>query len=147
MNALAVLKQDHQKVKDLFQEVSKGSDPNRRKELFDKIDTELEIHSHIEETIFYPILEQHEELSDMVAEAREEHQEAKSMLEELEDLGSDSDDFGSKLQGLMEAVEHHVQDEEGQMFPKVREVFDESQLEQLGQKLESAKGTAHRIAE
>jgi len=147
MNALAVLKQDHQRVKDLFQEVSKGSDPNRRKELFDKIDTELEIHSHIEETIFYPILEQHEELSDMVAEAREEHQEAKSMLEELEDLGSDSDDFGSKLQGLMEAVEHHVQDEEGQMFPKVREVFDESQLEQLGQKLESAKGTAHRVAE
>jgi hemerythrin superfamily protein len=82
----------------------------------------------------------------MVAEALEEHQEAKSMLEELEYSGTESDDFGSKLEDLMEAVEHHVQEEEGVMFPRVREVIDESQLEELGQKLESAKGTAHRKA-
>jgi hemerythrin superfamily protein len=147
MNALAVLEQDHQKVRDLFQEVNKDGDLNRRKELFDKIDTELEIHTHIEETIFYPFLERHDELTDMVAEALEEHQEAKSMLEELEYSSTESDDFGSKLEDLMEAVEHHVQEEEGVMFPRVREVFDESQLEELGQKLESAKGTAHRKAE
>jgi hemerythrin superfamily protein len=147
MNALAVLEQDHQKVRDLFQEVNKDGDLNRRKELFDKIDTELEIHTHIEETIFYPFLERHDELIDMVAEALEEHQEAKSMLEELEYSSTESDDFGSKLEDLMEAVEHHVQEEEGVMFPRVREVFDESQLEELGQKLESAKGTAHRKAE
>jgi hemerythrin superfamily protein len=146
MNALEVLKQDHQKVKGLFQEISKGSDPNKRKELFDQIDTELEIHAHIEETLFYPALETHEELKDMVAEALEEHQEVKIMLEELEELGSESHDFGSKLQELIESVEHHVEEEEGEMFPKVRQVFDEDELEQLGQELESAKGTAHRKA-
>ena len=146
MNALEVLKQDHQKVKGLFKEATGSLDQNKRKELFDKIDTELEIHAHIEETVFYPALETHEELKDLVAEALEEHQEVKIMLEELEELGSESHDFGSKLQELIESVEHHVEEEEGEMFPKVREVFDESQLEQLGQELESAKGTAHRKA-
>jgi hemerythrin superfamily protein len=146
MNALELLKQDHQKVKGLFQEVRKGSDRNRQKELFDKIDTELEIHTHIEETVFYPAIEAHEELKEMVAEAMEEHQEAKMLLEELEELGADNHDFGSKLQQLMEAVEHHVEEEEGEMFPKIREVFDQNELEQLGEELESAKGTAHRKA-
>jgi hemerythrin superfamily protein len=147
MNALEVLKQDHQKVKGLFQEVSKGGDPSNRKELFNKIDTELEIHAHIEETAFYPALNAYEELKDMVAEALEEHQVVKIMLEELEELGSESHDFGSKLQELIESVEHHVEEEEGEMFPKVRKIFDQSQLEQLGQALESAKGMAHRKVE
>ena len=146
MNALDILKQDHRKVKGLFQEIRKDSDRGKQKELFDKIDTELEIHTHIEETVFYPAIDEHEEFKDMVAEALEEHQEAKTLLEELEELGADDHDFGSKLQQLMEAVEHHVEEEEGEMFPKIQEVFDEDELEQLGQELESAKGTAHRKA-
>jgi hemerythrin superfamily protein len=146
MNALEVLKQDHQKVKGLFQEVKQATDQAKRKELFNEIDTELEIHAHIEETVFYPAIEEHEEFKDMVAEALEEHQEAKTLLDELEELGAESHDFGSKLQELIAAVEHHVEEEEGEMFPKIREVFDEDELEQLGQDLESAKGTQHREA-
>jgi hemerythrin superfamily protein len=146
MNALEILKQDHQKVKRLFQEARQAHDQTRRKDLFDRIDTELEIHAHIEETVFYPAIEEHEELKEMVAEALEEHQEAKTLLDELEELGADNHDFGSKLQQLMEAVEHHVEEEEGEMFPKIREVFDEDELEQLGQELESAKGTPSREA-
>jgi hemerythrin superfamily protein len=146
MNALELLKHDHQKVKELFQEASHASDTSKRKDLFDKIDTELEIHAHIEETVFYPAIEDHEELKDMVAEALEEHEEAKTLLEELEELGADSHEFGSKLQQLIEAVEHHVEEEEGQMFPKIREVFEEDELEQLGQDLESAKGIQNRQA-
>jgi hemerythrin superfamily protein len=146
MNALEVLKGDHQKVKGLFQEVRQATDQPKRKELFNKIDTELEIHAHIEETVFYPVIEEHEEFKDMVAEALEEHQEAKALLGELEELGADNHDFGSKLAELMEAVEHHVEEEEGEMFPKILEVFDQDELEQLGQELESAKGTQHRKA-
>jgi hemerythrin superfamily protein len=101
----------------------------------------LEIHAHIEETVFYPALEEHEELKQMVAEALEGHEEVKTLLAEIEDLGSESYDFGAKLQELMEAVEHHVSEEEGEMFPKVRDVFEESELAQLGKELESAKGT------
>jgi hemerythrin superfamily protein len=143
MNALEILKQDHQKVKELFQEATRG-EQNTRKDLFDKIDTELEIHAHIEETVFYPALEEHEELKDMVAEAFEEHQEVKTLLEEIEELGSESHDFGAKLQELMESVEHHVAEEEGEMFPKVREVFDERELEELGNQLNAAKGIQQR---
>ena len=146
MNALDILKQDHQKVKGLFQEMRKDSDRGRQKELFDKIDTELEIHTHIEETVFYPAVDEHEEFKDMIAEAREEHQEAKLLLDELEELGADDHDFGSKLQQLMEAVEHHVEEEEGEMFPKIQKVFTEDELEELGRDLEMAKGTAHRKA-
>jgi hemerythrin superfamily protein len=146
MNALDVLKQDHKKVKGFFQEVKQATDQTKRKDLFDEIDTELEIHAHIEETIFYPAIEEHQEFKDMVAEALEEHEEAKTLLEELEEIGAESHDFGSKLQELIEAVEHHVEEEEGKMFPKIQEVFDEDELEQLGQDLESAKGTQHHEA-
>jgi hypothetical protein len=118
MNALEILKQDHLKVKQLFEEATHASNRNQRKDLFDKSDTELEIHAHIEETVFYPALEQHEELQEMVAEALEEHREVKTLLEEIEELGSESHDFGGKLQELMESVEHHVAPEEGEMFPK-----------------------------
>jgi hemerythrin superfamily protein len=97
MNALEILKQDHQKVKQLFEETSHTSDQNKRKELFDKIDTELEIHAHIEETVFYPALEEHEELKQMVAEALEGHEEVKTLLAEIEDLGSESHDFGASF--------------------------------------------------
>ena len=146
MNALEILKQDHQKVKQLFKEATHASDPHKRKDLFDKIDTELEIHAHIEETVFYPALEQHKELQDMVAEALEEHQEVKTLLEEIEELGSESHEFGGKLQELMENVEHHVAEEEGEMFPKVREVFDERELNEIARQLNSAKGVQHREA-
>ena len=78
MNALELLKEDHQKVKKLFEETTKTSDRSRQKELFDEINSELEIHTHIEETVFYPTIEEQEELKDMVAEALEEHQQAKS---------------------------------------------------------------------
>jgi hemerythrin superfamily protein len=146
MNALEMLKQDHQKVKGLFQEATHATDTSKRKDLFNKIDTELEMHAHIEETVFYPAIEDHEELKDMVAEALEEHEEAKKLLDELEELGAESHDFSSKLQQLIEAVEHHVEEEEGEMFPKIREVFEEDELEQLGQDLESAKGIQSRQA-
>jgi hemerythrin superfamily protein len=144
MNALELLKQDHQKVKQLLEEATHASDQNNRKDLFDKIDTELEIHAHIEETVFYPALEQHEELQDMVAQALEEHQEVKTLLEEIEELGSESHDFGGKLQELMESVQNHVAEEEGEMFPKVREVLDERELDELARQLNSAKGVRQR---
>ena len=146
MDALELLKQDHQNVKELFQQADGTQDSNERKQLFNQIEAELEIHAHIEETVFYPALEEREELKDMVAEAREEHQEVKALLEEMEDLPSDNDEFDSKLQELQETVEHHVEEEEGEMFPKVRELFQQGELERLGSQLESAKGKQHRQA-
>jgi hemerythrin superfamily protein len=136
MDALELLTQDHQKVKE----------PKKKQQLFDQIETELEIHTHIEETVFYPAMEQHAELKDMVAEAREEHEEVKTLLEELEDLAPDDEEFENKLHLMIENVEHHAEEEEEEMFPKVREICDERSLSQLGKQLEAAKGKQQRAA-
>jgi hemerythrin superfamily protein len=147
MDALELLRRDHQKVKGLFEQAQAARDAAQRKQLFDQIDTELEIHAHIEETVFYPAVEQHEELKDMVEEALDEHEEVKTLLAEIEDLDIDNNtEFDSKLKELMDNVEHHVREEEGEMFPKVMQVMDKGTLEELGKELETAKGQQSRQA-
>ena len=146
MDALELLKQDHQKIKRLFKAVKEATDFNKRRQLFDQIETELEMHAHLEETVFYPAIEEYEQLKDIVAEALQEHQEAKTLLQEIEELGSEREEFDSNFEELMESVEHHVEEEEDEMFPKVRRHLDSSKLEQLGKELESLKGKQHRQA-
>ena len=145
MDALELLKQDHQKVKGLFKE-TEGAENSKKKQLFDQIDTELEIHARIEETVFYSAMEKHEELVDMVAEARDEHAEVRMLLQEIELLGSDLEGLSSKLTELVETVVHHIEEEEGEMFEKVRDLFNDEALEQLGKELQIAKGKQHRAA-
>lgn len=144
MDALELLKEDHQKVKRLFKQIEGTDDPAKRQELFDQIDTELEIHSHIEETIFYPALENFDELKDMVEKAWDEHAEVTALLGELEKLGVDSDTFAEELTALIETVEHHVEEEEDEMFPAVREIIAASTLEDLAKQLAAAKGKPQR---
>jgi hemerythrin superfamily protein len=140
MDALELLKQDHQSVKDLFEEAEGAEEQKDKEEIFDEIKTELETHARIEETIFYPAMEKHRELKDMVRESIEEHKKIKTLLQAIDNLKTDSKEFEPKLKALMETVEHHAEEEEeGKMFPKVRQVLDEKALEQLGQELEAAK--------
>jgi hemerythrin superfamily protein len=146
MDALELLKQDHQAVKDLFDQIDDAEDGKQRKKLFDQIDTQLNIHAHIEETVFYPEMQKIDELKDMVEEALEEHQEVKTLLEEIEGLDPEGEQFSASVEELMENVEHHVAEEEDEMFPKVRERCDQATLDRLGDQLESAKGKQHRHA-
>lgn len=146
MDALELLKQDHQAVKELFDQIDDAEDGKQRKKLFDQIDTQLNIHAHIEETVFYPEMQKIDELKDMVEEALEEHQEVKTLLEEIEGRDPESDQFIASVEELMENVEHHVAEEEDEMFPKVRERCDQATLDRLGDQLESAKGKQQRRA-
>lgn len=146
MDGLELLKQDHQAVKDLFDQIDDAEDGKQRKKLFDQIDTQLNIHAHIEETVFYPEMQKIDELNDMVEEALEEHQEVKTLLEEMEGRDPEDDQFIASLEELMENVEHHVAEEEDEMFPKVRERCDQATLDRLGDQLESAKGKQQRQA-
>lgn len=138
MNAIELLKQDHDKVDRLFQKV-KGSEESEHKELFEKIKEELEVHTHIEETVFYPRMREEEKLKDIVLEGIEEHHQVKIFLRELSALSDDSEKFEPKLKVLMEDVTHHVQEEEGEMFPKIEEIFDQTTLEEIGKELEKEK--------
>ena len=139
MNAIELLKDDHNKVARLFQKVKATEEGEEHKELFKKIKAELDAHTHIEEKIFYPRLKEEEELEDITLEGIEEHHQAKMFLRELAGLSEDSEKFEPKLKVLMEDITHHVQEEEGIMFPKVEKVFDEATLEELGKQMEEEK--------
>jgi hemerythrin superfamily protein len=140
MDALELLKQDHQKVKELFNQGQQTQDKKQQKQIFKDIKSELETHARIEETIFYPAMEEHEELKDMVLESLEEHKQMKSVLRELAKLTASSERFKPKFKVLKDDVEHHAEEEEeGKMFPMIRKLIKEDELEQLGQELESAK--------
>ena len=144
MDALELLKQDHARVKELFEKIEDATDMSGQKVIFDQIKNELETHSHIEESVFYPAMQKYQELKEMVREALEEHQEVKTLLNEMEGL-SDDEEFEAQLEELKENVEHHAEEEEeGKMFPKVRELVSANELEKLGVQLETAKG--HRKA-
>jgi hemerythrin superfamily protein len=140
MDALELLKQDHEKVKELFEQGQQTEDKRQQRQIFKEIKSELETHARIEETIFYPAMKEHEELKDMVLESLEEHKQMKIVLRELSRLPASSERFKPKFKVLKDNVEHHaVEEEEGKMFPKIRKVINGAELEQLGQELEAAK--------
>ncbi len=147
MNALELLKQDHERVKELFQEAEDTEDQKERKQLFSDIKKELDTHSRIEEKIFYPAMKKHDELKELVAESLKEHKQVKTMLRQMSKMSAGTAKFQEKLTNLMEAVEHHAEDEEeGKMFPKVTKIVDRSTLDQLGEELEAAKTKRRRKA-
>lgn len=139
MNAIKLLTEDHNKVRKLFGKV-KASDSNSEKnKLFKQIKQELEIHTHIEEKIFYPKVRENKEIEDIVAESLQEHHQVDVLMREIENLTDDSEKLEPKMKVLMEDVEHHAQEEEGEMFPKIEENFSDSELRELGEKLEQEK--------
>ena len=146
MDALELLKLDHQKVKELFEQAEEAEGDDQQ-DIFEQIKTELETHARIEETVFYPAVQEHEELKDMVLESLEEHKQIKTLLREMDNLASDSEKFEPKLKLLMENVEHHAEEEEeGKMFPKLRQIMGKQKLDKLGADLEAAKGQRQRKA-
>jgi hemerythrin superfamily protein len=140
MDALELLKEDHQRVKELFERGQKTDDKKQQRQIFKEIKAELETHARIEETIFYPAMEEYEELKDMVLESLEEHKQMKTVLRELAKLSTTSEKFKPKFKVLKDDVEHHAEEEEeGKMFPKIRTLIKKDELEQLGEELDAAK--------
>ena len=141
MNAFQLLKEDHQKVSGIFQQLEPTTEraEKTRTELFAQLQQELEIHAHIEETVFYPAIKQEAETREIVLEGFEEHHVVKMLLKELEATPVDTEQWTAKLKVLQENVEHHVEEEEGEMFQKARQVLTEEQINQLGERMEEEK--------
>jgi hemerythrin superfamily protein len=140
-NATQLLRQDHKKVEGLFSkcEQAKGSDAKKR--LAAQVINELEVHAQVEEEIFYPAVKKAIEEGELVDEAKQEHQEAKSLMAQLKKMQGQgdeaADEFESKFSELVEAVQHHVEEEEGEMFPKVED--SELDLAELGSEMADRK--------
>jgi len=141
MNAFTLLKADHKKVAGIFEKLEPTTDRavKTREDLFAQLKKELDVHARIEETILYPALKDPDETHDITLEAYEEHAVVKQLLAELDEMSKDEEEWGAKLKVLQENVEHHVEEEEGEMFPKARKVLSEEEVEALGERLEKAK--------
>ena len=144
-DAIVLLKNDHKEVEKLFKQFEKlgaGAGTSKRK-LVDQIIEALSKHASIEEQYFYPaVREQAADIEADVLEGLEEHHIVKWTLSELQDLPVEDERFDAKVTVLMESVRHHVEEEEQDMFPKVREAMGRKALTELGDTLEKAKAQA-----
>ncbi|HVG30940.1 MAG TPA: hemerythrin domain-containing protein [Pyrinomonadaceae bacterium] len=141
MDAITLLKADHEKVSGIFAKLEETTEraAKTREELFTQLKQELDVHAHIEETIFYPVLKQEAETRDITMEGFEEHHVIKTLLKELEGQSVETEQWTAKLKVLKENVEHHVEEEEGEMFKGAREVLSKEQIEDLGARMEAEK--------
>ena len=141
MDVFELLKADHEKVAGIFEKLEPTTERGvkTREDLFTQLKHELEVHTQIEETIFYPVLKEADETHDITLEAFEEHAVVKQLLLELNDLAKDDEQWGAKLTVLKENVEHHVEEEEGEMFKKARQVLSDEEAEALGERMQATK--------
>ena len=129
-DAISLLKSDHEEVKKLFKEIEAEED---QEAIFAQIKRALEVHATIEEEIFYPAVKKarSEAVKDEVREAYEEHKQVKALLAAIAEISPDDESYSAKIKVLKEDVEHHVDKEEGEMFPDARKYLRDK-LEDLG---------------
>jgi hemerythrin superfamily protein len=143
-DAIVLLKDDHKVVERLFKEFEKESTTSARKgEIAEEVSRLLTLHTKVENEVMYPqvrTLLPH--LEDDVLESYQEHHVVDVLLEELAALGPDDEEFEPKFTVLMENVRHHVEEEEDEWFPKVREGLGRTQLREMGAAMEQLKATA-----
>ena len=153
MDAIAVLKRDHEEVERLFRQFEKLTERAHRSKqrIVMKIIRELAIHAAVEEMLFYPAVRTAamkanvralKEAADTVLESLEEHHVVKWTLSELEKMKPEDERYDAKVQVLMESVRHHVEEEEEELFPKARRLLGDDLLLELGDKIEKAKKIA-----
>jgi len=136
-NAVQLIKQDHKKVAGLFQKYQKTKGQEAKREIADQAMEQLEIHAKLEEEIFYPAAKKQLEDGVMIKEALKEHQTVKDLIEELRAMDSDDEEFDQKWSELVENVEHHVEEEEGELLPQTED--SELDLAQLGEEMAERK--------
>jgi hemerythrin-like domain-containing protein len=143
MNALELLMEDHQKVLRLIEELEAvdekvGTDPTDI-ETFNKLHQALRVHTEIEEKVFYPAIEEFDVTRQIVEVAHQEHDGIDQLLSHLTTLAPNEIDFQEALAELRNNLEHHMQEEEGILFPSAEELFDEVKLDELGRRMEEMK--------
>ena len=141
MDAITLLKADHDKAKKLMAELETTTERGvkTREEKWTKLLKELTIHENIEEEVFYPALIEHPKAKDIVLEAMEEHHLVDDIVEQLKGTPFDDEHWGAKFKVTKENVEHHIEEEETEMFKVARQVFTTDELADLGARMDAAK--------
>ena len=144
MDALTLLKKDHDEVKEMLKDLDATSDRaiETRQDLFGRLSFSLTVHEQMEEAVLYPALEEHAQTKDIVLEAYEEHDVVDTILAELERTPFDDETWKAKLTVMRENLLHNIEEEEEEMFGQVRKLFDEETLESLGEQMRTIKSQA-----
>ena len=147
MDALSLLKADHDKVKKMLAEGETTTERGEktRTDLFATLKAEMMLHERIEEEIFYPALKEHPKAKDIVLEGYEEHHVVDEIMGELEATPVTDETWGAKFTVMKENIEHHIEEEEGDMFKQARQVFDADELRQLGERMAELKKVGQEI--
>jgi hypothetical protein len=147
MDAIALLKADHDKVKKMLADGEETTEraEKTRTELFANLKAEMMIHERIEEEIFYPALKEHPKARDIVLEGFEEHHVVDEIMGELEATDVTDETWGAKFKVMKENIEHHIEEEEGEMFKQARAVVDADELEQLGARMMELKQLGQQV--
>ncbi len=147
MDALTLLKTDHDKVKKLLadgEETTERAEKGRT-ELFATLKEEMLIHERIEEEIFYPALKEHPKAKEIVLEGFEEHHVVDQIMGELEATPVTDEQWAAKFKVMKENIEHHIEEEEGEMFEQARNVFDAGELQALGARMLELKQLGQQV--
>jgi hemerythrin-like domain-containing protein len=138
-DAIALLKADHQRVKDLFAQYEAAANVETKRTLAAQVFMELETHAQLEENIFYPAVnEGTNEGPDLVKESVQEHETVHQLIQELQGMAQDTEKFDAKFQELIHNVEHHVEEEESEMFPLAEQELAED-LEEMSEEMQELK--------
>ena len=135
MNAIDLLEQQHREVKTLFKKYGNAVAADEKRRLFEQIADDLAIHTAIEEKHFYPATKSARTI-DLLQEAVEEHLQAKRIIADLLEMDADDAQFDAKMEVLREEIDHHVEEEESELFPKVQRLLGDDELEDLGMVME-----------
>jgi len=134
VDAIELLKTQHQEVKGLFKRIEKAEE-DEKQDLFEQLADALAVHAAIEEKHFYPATK-NARTEELLQEAVEEHLSAKRLIADLMEMSPEDPQFDAKVAVLEEQIEHHVEEEEKELFPKVRKMIGKEELEDLGMVME-----------
>jgi hemerythrin superfamily protein len=140
-DAIALLEADHRRLEQLFEqgEATTERAAKKRRELLRTLTRELNAHEVIEEKILYPALKAHPAAKDIVLEGFEEHHVADLIVKELENVSPTAEQWAAKFKVLKENIEHHIEEEEGEMFRTARGIFSREELREMGAQMQKLK--------
>jgi hemerythrin-like domain-containing protein len=141
VDALSLLKEDHDKVKEMLEKLDQTTEQavKTREEVFSKLTSDLAVHEAIEEELLYPALKEHAESRDIALEAWEEHHLVNVIVGEISETPFDDETWAAKLTVMKENLEHHIEEEEGELFKQARDVIGPEGLEELGRQMAARK--------
>ena len=143
MDVLTFLKDEHDEAKQVFKKLGKAEGASATR-LWEQLKAMLTLHEELEETFLYPQLKEEKNTEDLVLESYQEHHVMDVLMEEISQIEPSDETWQPKIKVLQENTEHHIEEEEGSLFPKVRKIWDARKREEVGRQMEQRKAERHK---